>query len=364
MRKAFIILVIVISLVGIYGCSDREVAVDDKLSEIEKKELKEREVVDLGGNVVKIPSAEEINRVVIVSPPITSIQYSVLKDASKIVAVNPLTFKSANSDIVKDVFENLDNINTSFVKGFNVDIEAVLNLKPDIIFYYGQQQKKGLESLEIPMVDFMKQKERNPIIITTEWERLIRKIFDINDSTTINDEWNKIDKNVISRIKELKVNKLKGLMIFNNSGNKITVSGNNTYGDYWIEMSGLINVADNIDGEKEVSIEQIYQWNPDIIYVFRGPSASSYIEGEKDWSRIKAVKDNKVYDVPKGIYSWGAPNADSPLMVQWMAAKNYPNYFSDYNINNIIKEYYKEHYSITLTDEIISSILEPKKERE
>lgn len=371
MKKSIIIFLVMLITVGIYGCETGENnSKHDVLApDVEEKVLShegQREIVDLGGNVVKLPSAEKLNRVVIISPPIASIQYGVLKDTSNIVATHPLTFKNANPQIIKKIFKNFDGIDTSFIKGFSISTESVLNLKPDIIFYYGQQQKKGLESLNIPMVDFMKPKDRDPVAITTEWERLIRDIYQVEDGKTIKEEWEKIDKELSTSLEKIGEGKLKGLMIFNNNSNKIVVSGNNTYGDYWLEMSGLVNVADNIIGEKEVSMEQIYQFNPDIIYVFMGEPAMNYLKdiNGQDWSKVNAVKENRIYDVPEGIFSWGAPNADSPLMIHWMMAKNYPSYFNKDKLINIIKEYYDNHYNITLTDEMLDSIVEPNKERE
>jgi hypothetical protein len=51
------------------------------------------------------------------------------------------------------------------------------------------------------------------------------------------------------------------------STTKITVYGNNTYADTWFKKSGLKNAAAAVSDSAEVSMEQIYQWNPDLIYV-------------------------------------------------------------------------------------------------
>lgn len=45
---------------------------------------------------------------------------------------------------------------TAFVsEGFVSNTEELLNLDPDIVFYYGDSQKSGIENLGIPTVDFM-----------------------------------------------------------------------------------------------------------------------------------------------------------------------------------------------------------------
>ncbi len=369
MQKMFIFLLIMATALGFYGCAQQERAGQEQVGTAESNKPPEpvqREIMDLGGNVVKVPSAEKLNRVVILSPPISSIQYSVLKDMSRIVAVHPLTFRNANPGIIQKVFTNLDQVDSGFIKGFNVNTEAVLNLNPDIVFYYGPQLKKGLENLKVPIVDFMNPKDRDPITVTSAWEGLIRDIFDVKNGKTIAEEWERLEADLAVSLKKAEGERLTGLMIFSNNSGKIMVSGDHTYGDYWLEMSGLINGADEIDGEKEVGMEQIYQWNPDIIYVFMGEKASNYLQGieGQDWSRVKGVQEKRVYDVPKGIFAWAAPSADSPLMVRWMLTKNDPSSFSGDEFNNIVKAYYKEHYHITLTDAMLASILEPNRERE
>lgn len=350
-RKTILLLILSVLLIGLMGGQGETMA---------------REIVDLNGNRVKLPPVEELKRVVIISPPITSIFFSVLNDPGKVVAIHPRAISNANPLVLKQAFPNLQDLNTTFVKGFNVDIEAILKLEPDIIFYYGQQQSKKLELLQIPMVDFMKRKDRNPLTVTVAWERLMAEVFATEANYSIEKEWEDINQRLAQFSGILPENKLKGMLIFNNSGGKVMVSGNNTYGDYWLEMSGLVNVADDLSGEKEVSMEQIYQWNPDIIYIFMGEPAINYINGIKgqNWAMVKAVQEQRVYDVPKGMFSWAAPCADSPLMVQWMVTKNYPTLFPAELFEKQLRSYYQNHYQLTLSEQMIRSILGPKQESE
>ncbi len=67
-------------------------------------------------------------------------------------------------------------------------------------------------------------------------------------------------------------------------------------------------------------MEQIYQWQPDVIYLFMGPNADQYKRGihNQDWTRVNAVKNEEIYDVPVGLFSWSAPCVDTPLMLKWL----------------------------------------------
>ena len=96
------------------------------------------------------------------------------------------------------------------------------------------------------------------------------------------------------------IEKPRVLILFNYAGGVIKTSGSNFFGQYWIESTGGINVAADLNGTPEINMEQIYEWDPDIIYI---TNFSPYlpedlynntIEGN-DWSSVKAVKEGKVY---------------------------------------------------------------------
>ncbi len=86
----------------------------------------------------------------------------------------------------------------------------------------------------------------------------------------------------------------------------ITVRGAGTYGDDWLNKSGLVNVASELEGDSvEVTMEQIYEWDPDIIYIFRGMPSQSYIDNTidgQDWSLTSAYADGTIYDMPVGVF--------------------------------------------------------------
>ena len=89
------------------------------------------------------------------------------------------------------------------------------------------------------------------------------------------------------------------------------VSGNGTFGTYWMKHLGVTDVAAEATGFTQVSMEQIYDWNPDILFV-DGPGLigltsedvlENRVEGT-DFSSIKAVQDGRVYDTTLGMWNW------------------------------------------------------------
>jgi iron complex transport system substrate-binding protein len=116
-----------------------------------------------------------------------------------------------------------------------------------------------------------------------------------------------------------------------------------------------------------VNMEQIYQWDPEIIYITNfSETMPEDLMGNKvkgqDWSRIRAIKEKKVYKIPLGIYRWYPPCTDSPLMLKWMARKNHPEKFQEMSIEKEIKTYYQKFYKYQLNEKQIKRILNPPRE--
>ena len=115
-------------------------------------------------------------------------------------------------------------------------------------------------------------------------------------------------------------------------------------------------------------MEQIYEWDPDMIfitnfvpYLAEDLYNNAGFEGH-DWSVVRAVQEGNVYKCPLGVYRWYPPSSDTPLMLLWMAQTIYPELFEDINLEEEMKDYYKNFYNIELTDEDIVKIFHPTRE--
>ncbi len=140
------------------------------------------------------------------------------------------------------------------------------------------------------------------------------------------------------------------------------------HGNRWLNSTGGYDVAAEagIDGIKAVNMEQIYEMNPDIIFItnFTETQPEDLYNNaftDQDWSSVKAVQDKKVYKMPLGIYRWYPPSGDGPLMLKWMAQKIYPELFT-YDMGEEIKDYYSRYYSYDLSDAQVEQILNPPSE--
>lgn len=372
-RQIIILLLAIVMLYSVAGCgrdiqqesSQTETNVDITNNESDEDiQSQVRTITDLGGNEVEIPAVTEIKHVVVITPPVTSVLLEVIPDTDMIAGLSPKAFVYSNEDVMEKLFPNYKDVETTFVgDDFSINTEALLALDPDIILYYGEIQKKGLENIGLPIINFFSPKLTDPKDVTVAWDNLLRQIFEVDDSESLEKEWEYFDTKVEEILAGQTEEPKRALWMFSNVSGSLVVAGSSSFDAYaesFFEKAGIVNVATGIEGTTEVDMEQIYEWSPDIIFVFHNVSAQRYlnnsIEGQ-DWSLLEAWKDQAIYDIPQTAYSWGAPCADSPLMPSWLISKAYPELYSEEEFRTELVRYYERLHNVTLTEADMDSIL-------
>lgn len=117
-------------------------------------------------------------------------------------------------------------------------------------------------------------------------------------------------------------------------------------------------IADS--GKSLVSIEQILQWNPDLIISWddvRGGYYSGIFE-DPTWQGIKAVEEKEVYEIPNRPFNWfdRPPSVNRILGIKWLGNLLYPDLF-DYDIEEEVKEFYSKFYHYELSEEELVDLL-------
>jgi len=113
-------------------------------------------------------------------------------------------------------------------------------------------------------------------------------------------------------------------------------------------------------GMSLVSIEQVLQWDPDLILTWNDRQEGAYkiITTDPKWQNIKAVKNKEVYQIPHGPFNWfdRPPSVNRILGVKWLAHLLYPEVFS-YDIYRETREFYKKFYHYELSEEDLNELL-------
>ncbi|HEX3076212.1 MAG TPA: ABC transporter substrate-binding protein [Lachnospiraceae bacterium] len=101
----------------------------------------------------------------------------------------------------------------------------------------------------------------------------------------------------------------------------------------------------------EISLEQLYEWNPEVI-LFDSGSIYGSVKDDTAWNGLDAISKGNYYEVPYGPYNWMGfpPSVNRYLGMVWLSNLLYPEKFN-YNLEEKVKEYYNLFYHCELTSE-------------
>ena len=330
-----------------------------------------RTIVDHAGNEVTLPA--ELDRVVISGLlPLPSVFVQFRGSAEEIVGMHPSSMAAAENSYLVNIFPDIVEADTSFVVNGAVNIEELMKLDPDVVYYSATnvEEYELYKKAGIPAVGFSTTIADYDCVETyAEWIDLFGEIYGEQEAAdAIIAEGRQVAEDIISVTSEIpEEEKTRVMMIMNYANGVMKVVGSNFFSEYWIESAGGINVAADLSSSNEVNMEQVYEWNPDMIFItnfspyLAEDLLNNTIDGY-DWSGVKAVKEGKVYKFPLGMYRWFPPASDTPLVLQWLATKMQPEAFADLDMDTEIREFYKTHYHVELTDENLEKIYNPTRE--
>lgn len=331
-------------------------------------------VTDHAGREVTLPA--EINRVVVADIyPMASVITVYLGSAEKLVGIHPVCMSAAKNGLLGEIFPEILNADTSFMTGSDLNVEQLLNLDPDVVFCSAGNSElmSALENAGIPAVGVSPSKWNYDILETyDQWAALLGQMFPESDkSKEISAYSQEVYDMIQDRVKDIAEEDKKDILfLFQYDDQEIVTSGKNFFGQFWCEAVGGRNVAEVVEADNSnaiISMEQIYEWNPELIFVTNFTTVQpddlyNNAIGGDDWSTIAAVQNKEVYKLPLGSYRSYTPSADTPVTLLWMAQKVYPDLFSDIDIAQEVKDYYQELYGIELTDEQVNRMYNPSTE--
>lgn len=335
-----------------------------------KEEAKGTRIIkDQLGFDVELPPAKDIKRIAIHKLlPLPSV-YAVYKggNVDGLISMPPDSLNAAKNSILAKYAPDILNVSIDYYKGGELNMEELLKLKPDVVFYAGgEEERQQFVNAGIPAVGFSTVTPNGPNTIETlnAWISLMEQVFEEGSKVTGITEYAKEAQDEINkRLADIPEDQRKKvLMIGHYSSTNFTLGG---FSDYWISVTGGINVGKGTQGN--VNMEQVYSWAPDIIFISTLSDFfpedfynNTTVEGA-DWSGVPAVINKQVYKFPLGMHRWWPPSTDAPLSLWWIAKTTYPEKFEDINMDEKIKEYYKKFYGMDLTEEDVNSILNPVK---
>lgn len=325
-----------------------------------QKQTYERKIIDPSGREVEIPNASEIKNIVVLSSPTASFIYDAISEGStKIVGMDRRAMNSSNQEFLNRHYPFLMDIDTNFIGSDTlINKEKLLKLNPDLIFVHDVNQVNQLQSINIPIVNLSlpNEKESSTEELTTAWDNTIREIFEVNENSTISEEWDLYNQKYEQYRHQIKEEKTV-VCIFSIEKGQIMVRGQFT--DY-VELAGMKNLINKEDNTLVIGFEELHELNPDIILNASEVSSVDILNNNatnKDWTNLNAYKNSMIFDIPKTSYSLAVPSSDSPLLPLWLINKAFPDIVSDDTLEKNIYDYYERRRDLTLKDSDIKLIL-------
>ncbi len=332
-----------------------------------------RTIVDDMDRTVSVP--DQIQRMVITNVyPYASVATVFLGGTDKIVGISPVAMSAAKNGLLGELYPDIKSVQTNFMQSNSINIEALMRLKPDVVIANAGDIPtiKQVENAGIPVVAVSTSKWNYDVVQTYDnWIKTLSTLFPEHDKSDKAAQASKRALELVQkRTAHLKPEERKGvLFLFQYGPKRMITSGKNFFGQYWCDAIGARNVASKIQTNNAnalINMEHVYAWNPDVVFItnFTPTLPKDLYEGTHDnWSNIKAVRNKQVYKMPLGVYRSYTPSADTPLTLLWMAKTVYPELFSDIDLTVEVRNYYKELFGVTLTDEQIASIYIPDASR-
>lgn len=247
---------------------------------------------------------------------------------------------------------------TVFHPGGDVQIEALLETRPDIVFMSGNPRaaatldKLGLNVVQMNFTDFASLKvcfQRTADILGPSAQARAQRYIAYLDATIRRIESKTADIPEAQRPRILHVA----------AANPLTIDGENTIIDAWIKAAGGRNAARGIAGnQKRVGIEQILAMNPDVIILGNNARGlATELTGNPIWKNIGAVRNRRIHVNPDGAFPWDRYGAEVALQIPWAARQLYPSRFSDIDILQETRRFYLAFFDYPLTNQEAEAIL-------
>ena len=259
----------------------------------------------------------------------------------------------------RQVYPDITKVPTPISANNDLNMEALLATKPDVVLVSNEKQAEavrqaGLTAVRVGFSDM------NGLMQTVN---LTAEVLGTQGAYERAQKYNAyMQKNlklIEERLKDLPDSERPKVMHIG-SGTKVqNVSGSGIVIDEWIKIAGGRNVAADLEGMKDVSMEQITSYAPEVIIIGGDASAKGVqtIQSDAAWKDVPAVKNGKVIRNPYGTFNWDRYSTEAALQVLWAAKTLHPQKFADIDMVKETQEFYSTFFGYSLSADDAQRIL-------
>ena len=311
---------------------------------------------DMLGTKIEIKKVEKIHAA---TPTLLYSLYAIDKD--KIAGLN-FPFNEDEAKYIDEKIVNLPVLGGWFGQGRVPNSEMILQTKPDVILLSDSTKKMGekklkssLGNIDVPLV-YLKSNTLEELVLSFSY---IGKLVDKEERAKELENYGNESLNLAKEIAK-KVDK-KPKVYYAEGNNGLLTDCNTSIHSELINLASGDNVhkcqATNSFGKEAINFEQVLNYNPEIILVYEKEFYKN-IYKDKKWQLIDAVKNKKVYFLPKGSFSWfdRPPSFMRLLGLKYVISILHPDLY-ELDIYEESKKFYKLFLDLDLNDSQIDDIL-------
>jgi iron complex transport system substrate-binding protein len=283
-----------------------------------------RDFQDDAGRVVAVP--ERVERVFAAGPPAAILLYTLAPDT---MLGWPRANSKAEAAFMPGRYATLPELGRLTGRGDTANVEVVLATQPDILFDYGT-----IDPTYMSLADRVQQQIRLPyLLIDGRFDRIPQAYRTLGELLGLKgraEEFAGYAETTLSEARRIasSVPADRRPRVYYARGPEGLETG----------LSGSINVelldwvgAENVaksagaGGLATVSIEQVLQWDPDVILTLDA-GFFERVKSDPRWKDLRAVRDGRVYLGPALPFGWfdRPPSVNRLIGVRWLLSILYP----------------------------------------
>lgn len=314
--------------------------------------------VDQFDREVRLPAPSQ--RLATIPIPAASMAVAVDGSAERLVAMHRLSKTAIIEGILGDFFPGTRDIPSDIVgDGFMPNVEALLTVDPDLVLQWGTRGPDIVQPIEaagLTVATLRYGREED----AAEWIGMMGMVLGQKERSDAILGWRAEALAAMqARADAIAEADRPRTLYFLRYLSSYRVAGEGTYNDFWIELGGGDNVADEgFQGFNDVNAEQVIAWNPEVIFLngFEEELSPDDVYSNPLFADLPAVQNRRVYKLPIGGYRWDPPNQESPLTWAWVGSLLHPDQPVE-GLRGEIADRYGMLYGQTPDAEAIDAIL-------
>ncbi len=318
-------------------------------------------VKDMTGRDIKLEGPAE--RIASIPIPLASTIIAIDGSTKKLVGMNPVAKSAIEQGILGRIFPEAKSISSAIAgANFMPNVEELASVKPDLVIQWGGRN----DGIVKPLLNA----GLNTMLVLYGTEERGREFMEVTAKAMGREDrivpliaWRKtVQSDIEAKLKAIPEDKKPRTLYLQSALNGLVAAGSGpSYMNFWAELGGGRNVAQDLNGAKPVSREQVAVWDPEVIFLnsFEEKLTVDFIYKDPILSMTRAAQAKRVYKMPLGGYRWDPPNQESPLTWMWVANLLQPD-VAKYDLRGEMRKAYRVLYSYDLMDADIDDILHMK----